>query len=108
MTSCWYKVQDTILKHVRLDPCLVEKRPVDYYTAVYSDAIPKFKEHFDQLRGSREDYFTPTDRALLTYELLSRATSKDHPQGNSNKIIVRIGLLNRSFRTSSFEIQWVL
>ncbi len=59
---------------------LIEKHDVDYYTAVYSSNIKKFSELFVELHGSRNEYFTPTDRALLTYELLSRANFDDHPE----------------------------
>lgn len=45
----------------------------DYYTAIYSSNVKKFEELFDTLRGSRDLYFTPSERSLLTYELLSRA-----------------------------------
>jgi hypothetical protein len=56
----------------RLDPSLTLNDP-DYYTAIYSSNISRFEELFDDLRGSRDLYFTPTERSLLTHELLSRA-----------------------------------
>ena len=55
-----------------LDPSLKKNDP-DYYTAIYSSNIEKFKELFDTLRGSKDFYFTPTERSLLTHELLTRA-----------------------------------
>jgi hypothetical protein len=70
------------MKPFRLDPSLIEKHDVDYYTAVYSSNIETFSGLFVNLRGSKDEYFTPTDRALLTYELLSRANFDDH---NSEK-----------------------
>jgi ssDNA-specific exonuclease RecJ len=59
-------------KPFRLYPSFQENDP-DYYTAIYSPNIDKFKELFDTLRGSKELYFTPTERSLLTHELLTRA-----------------------------------
>ena len=46
---------------------------IDYYRAVYSPDIEQFQALFDKLRsGSRDFYFTPSERSLLTYELLSK------------------------------------
>lgn len=52
---------------------MLNQNDPDYYTAIYSSSIDKFKALFDTLRGSRNLYFTPTERSLLTHELLSRA-----------------------------------
>jgi hypothetical protein len=51
----------------------LEQNDPDFYTAIYSSNIENFKYLFDTLRGSKESYFTPTERSLLTHELLSRA-----------------------------------
>jgi hypothetical protein len=59
-------------KPFRIDPSLQQNDP-DYYTAIYSSNIDKFKYLFDTLRGSKDLYFTPTERSLLTHELLTRA-----------------------------------
>lgn len=59
----------------RPDPFLQKDDP-DYYTAIYSSKIEKFNDLFDTLRGKKELYFTPSERSLLTHELLSRAHSR--------------------------------
>ena len=70
--STWYRFTKWLKKPFRLDPSFKQNDP-DYYTAIYSSTIEKFKTLFDTLRGSKDLYFTPTERSLLTYELLSRA-----------------------------------
>jgi hypothetical protein len=59
-------------KPFRLNSSLQQNDP-DYYTAIYSSNIDKFNDLFDTLRGSKDLYFTPTERSLLTHELLTRA-----------------------------------
>ncbi|CAF4605965.1 unnamed protein product [Rotaria sp. Silwood1] len=71
-TSCWYRFSHWLKKPFRLDPSLIND-DIDYYTAIYSSNIDKFEPLFKELRGSRDLYFTPSERSLLTYELLSRA-----------------------------------
>jgi len=61
-----------VKKPFRLDISLSKNDP-DYYTAIYSSNIERFKELFTTLRGSQESYFTPSERSLLTQELLTRA-----------------------------------
>lgn len=70
--SRWIRFTKSIKKPFRLHPSLTKDDP-DYYTAVYSREIRQFDELFDTLRGSRELYFTPSERSLLTHELLTRA-----------------------------------
>jgi hypothetical protein len=72
--SSWNRFTTRIKRPFRLDQSLSNNDP-DYYTAIYSSSIPKFEALFDTLRGpnSRPSYFTPAERSLLTYELLSRA-----------------------------------
>ncbi|CAF1193623.1 unnamed protein product [Rotaria sordida] len=70
--SAWYRFTESLKKPFRLDQSLKKDDP-DYYTAIYSSDIDKFKYLFDKLRGSKDLYFTPTERSLLTHELLSRA-----------------------------------
>ena len=72
--SRWNRFITRIKRPFRLDESLSNNDP-DYYTAIYSSSIQKFEELFDTLRGpdSRASYFTPAERSLLTYELLSRA-----------------------------------
>jgi hypothetical protein len=72
MRSCWYRFTERIKRPFRLDPSLSLNDP-DYYTAIYSSNIDQFKVLFTKLRGSKELYFTASERSLLTYELLSRA-----------------------------------
>jgi hypothetical protein len=52
-----------------------------------------FELLFDTLRGSRDKYFTPTDRTLLTYELLSRVNSDDYAAENVDTHISE-GMIN--------------
>ncbi len=70
--STWHRFVIWLKKPFRLDSTLQKNDP-DFYTAIYSSNIEKFKYLFDTLRGSKESYFTPTERSLLTHELLSRA-----------------------------------
>lgn len=101
---------------------MIEEHDVDYYTAVYSARVKDFEQHFDTLRGSRDEYFTPSDRALLTYELLSRADCDDHPDEKMrtprpqfNNYAEGKGRENKEkhtycicARNSSFKKQWFL
>ena len=52
---------------------------------MYSSNIDKFKTLFDTLRGSRDLYFTPSERSLLTYELLSRAHWNDNDDDDDSE-----------------------
>lgn len=71
--SRWRRFVKCVQQPFRLDQSLKNNDP-DYYTAIYSSNIDKFEKLFDNLRGgSRKFYFTPTERSLLTHELLSRA-----------------------------------
>ncbi|CAF1156581.1 unnamed protein product [Adineta ricciae] len=70
--SKWHRFLKWVKKPFYLDPSLKKNDP-DYYTAIYSSNVEKFKELFDTLRGSKDSYFTPTERSLLTHELLTRA-----------------------------------
>ncbi|CAF4830476.1 unnamed protein product [Rotaria sp. Silwood1] len=70
--SAWHRFTTSLKKSFYLDPSLKKNDP-DYYTAIYSSNIDKFKYLFDTLRGSKDLYFTSTERSLLTHELLSRA-----------------------------------
>lgn len=86
--SRWRRFKTWIQKPFSLDSSFMVKEDPDYHTMVYSSNIKQFSEHFDTLRGSRDKYFTPTERALLTYELLSRANVHDlqvHTQQNNDK-----------------------
>lgn len=88
-------------KPFRLEPSLWTNDP-DYYTAIYSSTISQFTELFDTLRGSRDAYFTPSERSLLTYELLSRAhcdrEAEDEDQPEKLVPIHRGAFRSRSFR----------
>ncbi|CAF3746759.1 unnamed protein product [Adineta steineri] len=75
--SCWNRFTTSLKRPFRLDESLSKHDP-DYYTAIYSSNNPKFEHLFHTLRGSKELYFTPSERSLLTYELLTRAHSDDH------------------------------
>ncbi|CAF3714176.1 unnamed protein product [Adineta steineri] len=75
--SCWNRFTTSLKRPFRLDLSLSKHDP-DYYTAIYSSNNPKFEHLFATLRGSKELYFTPSERSLLTYELLTRAHSDDH------------------------------
>ncbi|CAF3567534.1 unnamed protein product, partial [Rotaria sp. Silwood2] len=79
--SCWHRFTHWIKKPFRLDPSLILD-DIDYYTAIYSSNVEKFKPLFKDLRGSIDSYFTPSERSLLTYELLSRAHSDVDANGN--------------------------
>ncbi|CAF0944408.1 unnamed protein product [Rotaria sordida] len=79
--SCWHRFTEWLKKPFRLDPSLA-RDDIDYYTAVYSPNIKKFTPFFNELRGSKELYFTPSERSLLTYELLSRAHFDGDGDGN--------------------------
>ncbi|CAF4512927.1 unnamed protein product [Rotaria socialis] len=70
--SAWNRCVQWLKNSFYLDASLKKNDP-DYYTAIYSSNIDKFKDLFDTLRGSRDAYFTSTERSLLTHELLSRA-----------------------------------
>ncbi|UJR10628.1 hypothetical protein I4U23_014825 [Adineta vaga] len=74
--SCWERFKTALKRPFRVDPSLTKDDP-DYYTAIYSSNIPNFQSLFDELRGSRELYFTPAERSLLTYELLTKAHYDD-------------------------------
>ena len=71
--STWYRFRKWAKQPFQIDPCL-EKDDPDYYTAIYSSRIEKFQYLFDTLRESGS-YFTPSERSLLTHELLSRTHS---------------------------------
>ncbi|CAF3386640.1 unnamed protein product [Rotaria socialis] len=80
--SYWYRFTNWFKKPFCLDAALV-KDDIDYYTAVYySSNIKRFEPLFEGLRGSKDLYFTPTERSLLTYELLSRAHFDDDEDHN--------------------------
>ncbi|CAF1572253.1 unnamed protein product, partial [Adineta steineri] len=66
--SCRNRFTTSLKRPFRLDLSLSKHDP-DYYTAIYSSKIPKFKNLFATLRGSQDLYFTPSERSLLTYEL---------------------------------------
>ncbi|CAF5217158.1 unnamed protein product, partial [Rotaria magnacalcarata] len=68
----WNRCVQWLKNSFYLDVSLKKNDP-DYYTAIYSSNIDKFKDLFDTLRGSKDAYFTSTERSLLTHELLSRA-----------------------------------
>ncbi|CAF3918215.1 unnamed protein product [Rotaria magnacalcarata] len=70
--SVWNRCVQWLKNSFYLDVSLKKNDP-DYYTAIYSSNIDKFKDLFDTLRGSKDAYFTSTERSLLTHELLSRA-----------------------------------
>jgi hypothetical protein len=72
MKSCWYDFIKRFKRPFRFDPSLTKNDP-DYYTAIYSSKIETFQELFDTLRGTKDAYFTASERSLLTHELLSRA-----------------------------------
>jgi hypothetical protein len=90
----WFK------RPFRLDPSITKGDP-DYYTAIYSSNIKKFQDLFDTLRGSRDSYFTTSERSLLTYELLSRAHFGDDENDDHQQEPVRrkLGHLKRSGMT---------
>ncbi|CAF4151905.1 unnamed protein product, partial [Adineta steineri] len=75
--SCWNRFTTSLKRPFRLDPSL-SKQDLDHYTAIYSSNNPNFEHLFATLRGSKELYFTPSERILLTYELLARAHPVDH------------------------------
>ncbi|CAF4552415.1 unnamed protein product [Rotaria socialis] len=80
--SYWYRFTNWFKKPFCLDAALV-KDDIDYYTAVYySSNIKRFEPLFEGLRGSKDLYFTPSERSLLTYELLSRAHFDDDEDHN--------------------------
>ena len=70
--STWDRFTKWLKQPFRLDLSITKNDP-DYYTAIYSSNIDKFQDLFNTLRGSRNLYFTPTERSLLTHELLCRA-----------------------------------
>ena len=70
-----------------LDASLEQNDP-DCYTAIYSSSVEKFKCLFETLRGSKASYFTPTERSLLTHELLIRAHfDYDNVEGDEQQIL---------------------
>ena len=69
--SSWNSFTRWCKKPFYLDSSIT-KDETDYFTSVYSSNVDKFRELFDTLHGSREAYFTPGERSLLTYELLNR------------------------------------
>ncbi|CAF2393453.1 unnamed protein product [Rotaria sp. Silwood2] len=100
--SAWHRFTTSLKKSFRLDSSLKQNDP-DYYTAIYSSNIDKFKHLFATLRGSKDLYFTPTERSLLTHELLSRAhfDYDDDNQGDNQQNAVTI----RSLTNTSAELQ---
>ncbi|CAF3476960.1 unnamed protein product [Rotaria socialis] len=79
--SYWCRFMNSIKKQFLLDSS-ISQDDIDYYKAVYSPDIEQFRTLFDKLRGgSRDFYFTPGERSLLTYELLSKEHF-DHIEGN--------------------------
>ncbi|CAF3809059.1 unnamed protein product [Rotaria magnacalcarata] len=80
--SYWCRFTNWFKKPFSLDAALV-KDDIDYYTAVYySSNIKRFEPLFEGLHGSKDLYFTPSERSLLTYELLSRAHFDDDEDHN--------------------------
>ncbi|CAF1501688.1 unnamed protein product, partial [Adineta steineri] len=75
--SCWNRFTTSLKRPFRLDLSL-SKQDLDHYTAIYSSNNPNFEHLFATLRGSQDLYFTPSERILLTYELLARAHPVDH------------------------------
>lgn len=66
----------------------MEQNDPDYYTAIYSSGVEKFRCLFDTLRGSKASYFTPTERSLLTHELLIRAHfDYDYVESDDQRIL---------------------
>lgn len=89
--STWEHFLKWIKRPFRLDPSLKQNDP-DYYTAIYSSNIDKFQFLFETLRGSKDLYFTPTERSLLTHELLSRAhfdsdDEEDMPEQSISSVV---------------------
>ncbi len=82
--TCWYQFTKWCKKPFRLDPSLIKGDP-DYYTAVYSSKIERFKYLFDTLRGKKEAYFTAGERSLLTHHLLSRAHSGHNDDNDDDR-----------------------
>ncbi|CAF0816209.1 unnamed protein product [Adineta steineri] len=83
--STWRSFTKWLKAPFRLDESLKHNDP-DYYTAIYSSEIEKFKSLFDTLRGSEELYFTATERSILTHELLSRADFGDDAEDTPKKL----------------------
>lgn len=76
------------LKHPFYLDASLEQNDLDYYTAIYSPDVEKFKCLFETLRGSKALYFTPTERSLLTHELLIRAHfDYDNVEGDEQQIL---------------------
>lgn len=82
-----------------LDESLEQNDP-DYYTAIYSSSVEKFKYLFDTLRGSRGSYFTPTERSLLTHELLIRAHF-DYENVEGDEQPMSVSIIPSSFSSNS-------
>ncbi|CAF0946662.1 unnamed protein product [Adineta ricciae] len=76
-TSWWKRLKDKLSKPFLLDPALTED-DLDYYTAIYSRNILKFKDLQEEFEELGKAYFTPAERSLLTHELLSRTHSVDN------------------------------
>ncbi|CAF0770703.1 unnamed protein product [Adineta steineri] len=83
--STWHSFTKWLKGPFRLDESLKHNDP-DYYTAIYSSEIDKFKKLFVKLRGSKDLYFTSTERSILTHELLSRAHIDDDVEGEDTTV----------------------
>ena len=75
--SWWERLKTKFYKPFLLDPALTDD-DLDYYTAIYSRNILKFKDLQNELLALGKPYFTPAERSLLTHELLSRTHSVDN------------------------------
>ena len=91
--SSWDRFVAWIKRPFRLDPSLTINDP-DYFTAIYSSNVPQFEELFNTLRGSKDLYFTPSERSLLTYELLSRAQC-DHADDDDDESLNKLTPIHR-------------
>ena len=76
-TSWWERLKDKLSKPFLLDPTLTDD-DLDYYTAIYSRNILKFKDLQEEFKDLGKPYFTPAERSLLTHELLSRTHFADN------------------------------
>ena len=104
--SRWSRWTKRVKQFFRLDPSLTLNDP-DYYTAIYSANIPRFEELFETLRGSKDLYFTPTERSLLTHELLSRAhfDYEEEEEYNASKALAQTASSLAEKRHSSISVE---
>ena len=87
----------------RLDSSLFKDDP-DYFTAVYSSNIHRFQYLFDELRDSRKEYFTPSERSLLTCELLSRVHYSSYETDAETSVIEQLGQCSEKIPSFSIDM----